>query len=195
MKIPDTKPSGMPEEDSAPGLWGALTEKFPWLQDHAPHAFMFGVVALGFLLVIVGAITDRSGLIVASQYLFLLTGALQILAAVYLSNKQAAHLRGIREQEKQKPTEFVRSVQLTRAKIDLLDQVWRDSPSDISLLAANIANARKKYLALEAQQSSPGSRYLVLTQADLARSLLTASSNTACGTLLVVAGTLISIFS
>lgn len=59
MKNPDTEPSGMPEEDSAPGLWVALTEKF-WLKNRGPHAYMFGVVALGALLLVGGAITGLS---------------------------------------------------------------------------------------------------------------------------------------
>ncbi|APP73973.1 hypothetical protein BJD12_00390 [Xanthomonas vesicatoria ATCC 35937] len=156
---------------------------------------MFGVVALGALLLVGGAITGRSKLLIAAQYLFLLAGAVQILAAVYLSSNQAGHLRGLIDQEKERPTEFVRAVQLTRAKIDLLDQIWRENPPDIGRLGSNIANAQKKYSDLESQQSSPDEEYLVLTQADIANALLTASSNTACGTLLVVVGTLVPLFS
>ncbi|WP_235801468.1 hypothetical protein [Xanthomonas citri] len=195
MKIADTEPSGMPKEDSPHGLWGRLTQKFPWLKNRGPHACMFGVIALGALLLVGGAITGRSRLLIAAQYLFLLAGAVQILAAVYLSSNQAGHLRGLIDQEKERPTEFVRAVHLTRAKIDLLDQMWRENPSDIGCLGSNIANAQKKYSDLESQQSSPDEEYLVLTQADIANALLTASSNTACGTLLVVVGTLVQLFS
>ncbi|WP_340648699.1 hypothetical protein [Pseudoxanthomonas winnipegensis] len=195
MKNPDTEPSGMPEEDSAPGLWVALTEKFPRLKNRGPHAYMFGVVALGALLLVGGAITGLSRLLIAAQYLFLLAGAVQILAAVYLSSNQAGHLRGLIDQEKGRPIEFVRAVQLTRAKIDLLDQIWHENPPDIGRLGSNIAKAQKKYSDLESQQSSPDGEYLVLTQADIANALLTASSNTACGTLLVVVGTLVPLFS
>lgn len=195
MKDPDTEPNGMPEEDPANGLWRMLNHKFPWLQNRGPHAYMFVMIALGALLLVGGALTDTPVLLSAAQYVFLLTGAAQILAAVYLSSNQAGHLRSLIKQEEQKPTEFVRSVQLTRAKIDILAQLRRSEVLNINELPANIAIAEEKYSALEDEQSSPDGEYLVLTQANLAKALLTASSNTACGTLLVVVGTLVPLFS
>lgn len=55
----------------------------------------------------------------------------------------------------------------------------------ILVVSVRTSPRSEKYSDLESQQSSPDGEYLVLTQADIANALLTASSNTACGTLLV----------
>ena len=167
MKIPDTEPSGMPEEKSVHWLWAMFTGEFPWFQSRGPHAYMFAVVATGALLLVCGAVIDRPELLIAAQYVFLVTGAVQILAAVYLSSNQAGHLRSLIAQEKQKPTEFVRPVQLTRAKMALLVQLRSAPVLNINDLLGNIAAAEKKYVALEDEQSSTDSDYLVLAQADI----------------------------
>lgn len=132
-----------------------------------------------------------------AQYLFLVAGTLQILAAVFLPKVSAKFLRDFIRQERVRPTKHLREVDLTRSLLKLLSKLQEQgagNTASTALSLTSLANAISHYEKLEKQQRSAQGKYKMLTQADVANALLTASANTACGTLLILAATLMQVF-
>lgn len=162
------------------------------------QALLLLVSICGGALFFHGHTSSQPKFVEYAQHLFFFVGAVQILLGVYLSTREAKFLTDLIVQEGERPTKFVREVDLTRALLGLSKRLQMPGTHPASTtpnLQVQLAAAIAHYTKKELKQRSPMPSRLQLTQADIARGLLTASSFTVCGTLLVIAGMLIQIFS
>lgn len=194
MKEHHTTPEDLPDDRGEAGGWRNALKKLARPISAKPNLVTFSLALVGLVAIVYALVANDPFWISFFQYLFIIIGALQILAGVYLSGPSAAFLRDLIEQEKTRPTKFVREVELTRAQIDLLVRLKDVEVNPVSgapdwpkALNAIIL----EYETIEEQQSSVGLTYKRLSQADIAQALLTASANTLCGTVLIVLGTIV----
>lgn len=191
MKNHDTESEELGEHAGSRESWSKFRR---W----GAQIFLIAAIVIGCGLVAWGKTQSYPPAVSWAQSLFLIAGTIQILAAAFLPAASARFLREFIEQEKARPTKYVREVELTRSLLELLRMLQgRDdsNTANSAKLSTSLAAAIKHYDALAVEQTSPKEKYKMLTQADVAKALLTASANTACGTLLILAGTLMQVFN
>lgn len=197
MKEPDTDQEDMFQANDARKRSATLWWRM-WSIFETRFRYVFPVsVAIIFLSLLLSWFHWRHPWVLVSlQYLPMLAGGFQILAGVFLNKRSADHLRALIKQEEEKPTRYLREVSQTRFAIDLLkqlrgyDPVAFPGPNGWAVFIDSIAPGFKTQLNSQASKTPTIKQ---LSQADVALALLSASTNTLFGTLLVILGTLISI--